>query len=622
MKNKGVWLVLSILILVTMVLASCNTSTSVTTQAQSTMATTSTTTAAPTTTSTTVATTKPTTGTTATTGNWWDSLGTPQYGGTLTIRVTTNITGFDPALSSGTFTIYSAWLERLHADDWTLNPSVFDYTIAFRPYQYVKGWLGESWEFTDASTYVVHLHQGIHWQNIPPANGREFVADDVVFNYDRLLGTGHGFTKSPPGVNATPFKDLISLTAPDKYTVVFKWRTSNPEFINETLQGDDSIQHLANPEAVTLWGNVTDWHHAVGTGPFIMQDLVGGSSATLTRNPNYWGHDERYPQNQLPYIDTLKLLIIPDTSTALAAMRTAKLDVMDGLSIQNAQSMKKTNPDILQKTYPLLTSYTIDPRNDVKPYSDVRVRQALQMAIDLPTIASTYYQGLVDPYPTTLTSYYEKGWGFPYNQWPQDLKDQYAYNPTAAKKLLADAGYPSGFKTDIVVDSTNFDMDLLQIVKSYFTAIGVDMDIRTMDPGAWTDFVQTNHKEDALFTRTGNLGQSTEPLRQLLRFTTGYSSNTILVNDPTYNAFYTSALAANNIDDIKKILTSANEYVSRQHFCISLIHPKLFALYQPWLKGYNCQYFGVSGPNVGILLLGFYPARFWVDQNMKKSMGH
>jgi hypothetical protein len=95
-----------------------------------------------------------------------------------------------------------------------------------------------------------------------------------------------------------------------------------------------------------------------------------------------------------------------------------------------------------------------------------------------------------------------------------------------------------------------------------------------------------------------------------------------LVNDPTYNAFYTSALAANNIDDIKKILTSANEYVSRQHFCISLIHPKLFALYQPWLKGYNCQYFGVSGPNVGILLLGFYPARFWVDQNMKKSMGH
>ena len=61
---------------------------------------------------------------------------------------------------------------------------------------------------------------------------------------------------------------------------------------------------LRDPEAVKQWGNLNDWHHAIGTGPFILTDFVAGSSATMVKNPNYWGYDERYPQNKLPYIDT------------------------------------------------------------------------------------------------------------------------------------------------------------------------------------------------------------------------------------------------------------------------------------------------------------------------------
>ena len=73
-------------------------------------------------------------------------------------------------------------------------------------------------------------------------------------------------------------------------------------------------------EAVEKWGDVNDWHHAVGTGPFILNNFIPGKSATLVRNPDYWGHDERYPQNQLPYIDNLKFLIIPDENEALEAL--------------------------------------------------------------------------------------------------------------------------------------------------------------------------------------------------------------------------------------------------------------------------------------------------------------
>ena len=72
--------------------------------------------------------------------------------------------------------------DDLVADDWTLDPSIFAYQLSFRPSDYEVGCLGTSWEFTDPTTYVVHLRQGIHWQNIAPVNGREFTSDDVVFH--------------------------------------------------------------------------------------------------------------------------------------------------------------------------------------------------------------------------------------------------------------------------------------------------------------------------------------------------------------------------------------------------------------------------------------------------------
>jgi len=75
---------------------------------------------------------------------------------------------------------------------------------------------------------------------------------------------------------------------------------------------------LENPDAVRKWGDVSDWHHAIGTGPFILKDFVSESHAVLVKNHNYWGYDERHPQNQLPYIDTIKYRYVPDNAAALA----------------------------------------------------------------------------------------------------------------------------------------------------------------------------------------------------------------------------------------------------------------------------------------------------------------
>jgi len=553
--------------------------------------------------------------------NWWDKLGKPQYGGELVIRANRNIVLFDPYITEPMTNIHSAWLERLVLDDWTVDPAVFDFKTHWHPSQYVKGHLAENWEFTDPGIYVAHLRKGVQWQDIPPANGREFIADDVVFHFNRLCGLGGGFTKPDPFPAAIiAFKDLISVTAIDKYTVVFKWNIANPWFISETLHEISPSLGLENPEAVQKWGNLNDWHHAIGTGPFILQDFVADSSATLIKNPNYWGHDERHPQNKLPYIDTVKYLIIPDDAAALAAMRDGKIDVIDHISAVQAQAMRKTNPEILQTPVALYT-ITIDPRNDVAPFNDIRVRQAMQMAIDLPAIAKSYYHGSVEPYPSTLTSTAVKGWGFPYDEWPRELKDEYAYNPAAAKQLLADAGYPNGFKTNIVVE-TAVDMDLLKIVKSYFVAVGIDMEIRTMDYPDWVTFVKTGHKHDQLAqSKYGPLGHNSAPFHDLTRFHKGGHTAYLKINDPVFDALYAKAMITTTTDEMKKVMRDANERIARQHYVISLLQPVAYSLCQPWLKGFSGQYGSIFGANAGPGMLSFYLGRFWIDRNLKKFRG-
>jgi peptide/nickel transport system substrate-binding protein len=537
----------------------------------------------------------------------------------MTFRVDKDISGFDP-YQSGLMTLQSAWMERLFADDWTVDPAVFDYTIPYRPAEFVGGYYAKSWEFTGPGVFVIHLRQGIRWQNIAPAYGREFVASDVIFHMERIQGVnGNPVTSLNANV---AYRDVGSVTAPDKYTVVMNWKITNPEIILETMQahGGDTCQE--NPEAVKQWGNVYDWHHAVGTGPFILKDFVSGSSATMSRDPNYWGYDERYPGNQLPYVDTLKVLIIPNLATTMAAFRTGKIDVIDGLQLQDVQTIQKTNPGVLQYANPTYANTSVDTRDDKTPYTDIRVRKALQMALDLPTIQKTYYGGAIDPYPVALTSRFIKGWGFPYSQWPQDLKDEYAYNPTAAKKLLADAGYPAGFKTNIVIDNSS-DMDLIQIVKSYFMAVGVDMDIRPMDPVTWQTFVRKNFSHDQMANRVnGSLGFTYEPTRDLLKFQVGYSNNYNMVNDPAFEKFYPAALAATNIDDIKKIVKDANEWVARQHYAVALLQPNSYAVCQPWLKGFHGQDAAFTGAGSGPNFLAYYPARFFIDMKLKKSMGY
>ena len=166
-----------------------------------------------------------------------------------------------------------------------------------------------------------------------------------------------------------------------------------------------------------------------------------------------------------------------------------------------------------------------------------------------------------------------KGWGFPYEEWPQALKDEYAYNPATAKQLLAEAGYPHGFMTHVVA-ATDGDLDLLQVVKSYFADIGIDMEIRTMDPADWVTFVEIERKHDQLiYRRYGPLGHNKPPLRVVTQFQTGYSANFSMVSNPVFDSFYPRAAAAANEDQLKQVIRDANEHVAQAALCSILASP-------------------------------------------------
>ena len=548
---------------------------------------------------------------------WWDKLGNPKYGGEMVLRIDRNPSNFDPYYEATLPQIFWAWMESLAKDDWTLDPSAVGYKLLFQHNSYRKGYLAESWEFPDPSTFVVHLRKGIRWQDIPPANGREFTADDVAYHFHRLWGLNSDLIPSPDHSRVPAYKNLISVTAIDRSTVVFQWKAPNPELIMMSLLAPNPSQVFEAHEAVEEWGDLSDWRHAIGTGPFVLKDFIPNRSATLVKNPNYWGYDERHTQNKLPYADTVKLLIIPDNNEALSLMRAGKIDLITPVSFQDAKSIRETNPEILQFPIPFPAAVSLDPRIDRAPFSDIRVRKAMQLAIDLPTVAKDYYHGDVEPYPTALSSRNMEKGGFPYEEWPPDLKEEYTYNPKSAKKLLADAGYPNGFKTNIVAD-TAVDLNLLQIVKSYFAEICIDLEIRPMDSSSWNDFVLYRHEHDQLAQRLmPSFGYEYEPIRLLHGLQTGHPTYQ-MISDPVCDTLYPKALAANSLDEALSIYRYANEYFARQHFIISLLQPQTYALCQPWLKGFSAQFGSLTGATV----LSFYLSRFWIDQDLKKSMGH
>ena len=239
----------------------------------------------------------------------------PQYGGQIVWSSAQEPPHADTWFGSSMIRIISPTVEKLGMVDWAIDRDQWGLTSTYTPLDVVKPHLAESYETPDPLTIIFHLRKGIHWQNKPPMNGRELTADDIVVNFHRITGLGSGFTEpSPHAVNVSGIK-FESITAPDKYTVVFKLKEIDFNALIMIYWESYEGGWIYPPEVIKEHGDAKDWRNLVGTGPYMLTDWVEGSSVTWTKNPDYWKDDEKFPGNRLPYADELKMLFIQDSAT-------------------------------------------------------------------------------------------------------------------------------------------------------------------------------------------------------------------------------------------------------------------------------------------------------------------
>ena len=546
----------------------------------------------------------------------------PRYGGTITYPNATGI-GEHADIWYGTHigsTIVTGVLEKISIPNWALDREVWDMRSAYVQPEHLVGALAESWQVPDDLTYIFYIRQGVRWHDKAPMNGRALTAQDVVYNFHRMLGIGSGFTEASPHAHDLTGIPFESITAESPRKVVMKLKRPYFTALNLIL---DWFVFIYPPEVIQQHGDAKDWRNLVGTGPFMLTDLVDGSSLTYTKNPNYWGYDAKFPENRLPYIDTLRVLELKEEATRLAALRSGRLDLIGGIGssqlklIDQVESLKRTNPDLVQWPH-FSRSLTVYNMNLTNPhFSDIRVRIALQKALPLEEINNGYFKGQGNWIPHGMVGDSLKGYYIPYEQWPKTLQEEFAYDPEEAERLLDEAGYPRGadgirFKSQLLRYEVH-DISYPELVTEYWRRIGVEVLIWT-PPFTEAIALASQMKFEAI--RNGEGGHHYFGEHLVTRFWGGAKVwNVIVAKDPEFDKMIDALRAANDLETYQKIFREADMYAIKKHWFIWGPDAPQFHVSQPWLKGYNGEFwFGFVNRNPLL-------AHLWVDQELKKEMG-
>ena len=553
----------------------------------------------------------------------------PKYGGTLNIARSTDVTSFDPAVNTGqTVGVEGQDLvnEPLWMGDWAKGPAggygtnEISYATDNDLWSIKTGAIAESTKWTydfakNEGTIVYQIRQGLHWALDPKndssrlLNGREVTADDVIFNMKRMI-------TDPVAYVYTAQREMrtanITKTGPQEITVSV---TADALLTTITRFGQGKIEP---PEILQKYGNIRDWKNAIGTGPFIRTDYVPGSQIVYSRNNNYWMTDPVGPGkgNRLPYLDAVRFLIIPDTSTRQAAFRTGKIDQMN-FNFDDAAKTRKQLPNIKELSVPGLGAPSTPIRIDVAPFTDVRVRRALMMATDFQTIVTTLYPGpapQIVTWPYSKTPGYEDMYlGLDDPEMPASVKELYTYNPDKAKQLLKDAGFPNGFKTSVLTTSTS--VDYYSVLKDMWAKAGITLTIDVKDL-ATKDNTVLNKQHEAL--NGGGTGNPIAIWYAATVFSDAALQNSSQVHDPLINDTITKIRRTLLTDGSKPAMAMWKDmmkYVLDQAYVVPGVSNSTSRFWWPWVKNYSGE--------VGVSYYVFnYPQYVWYDQDLKKSMGY
>ena len=376
-----------------------------------------------------------------------------KVGGVLIAAYQTDPVGFDPAVMGS----MSSYL---------IVEQVYDTLVEYDENMAIVPSLAESWEVSDDNLEVTfNLVQGVKFHD-----GQELTSEDVKFTFDRIKDPDTGSLRI--GV----FENLDSVDVIDTYTVKFVFNTEMGPF----------FAHLASAaQSIVRAGSTVDELQTEmnGTGPFTMTSYEPKNKIILEKNENFW-------MEGLPYLDGVEIRLIGDETAATNAFLTHEVDFLQFVATKDMGMLEALDGAVAT---PLTTScqwnYT-GINTTREPFTDPKVRYAMALAKDRGALIDTVYFG----YGTPVTGDFTPEWtggnsGRDYFSLGADVEK--------AKELLAEAGYPEGFKTTMKVSPQYpWHLAAAEMYQADLAKIGIDVELITMEWGAFIDDVFGNQDFD------------------------------------------------------------------------------------------------------------------------------
>ncbi len=393
--------------------------------------------------------------------------------------------------------------------------TVYNTLIVYDPHGYPKiiGDLAKSWTVSDDKmTYTFTLHQGVKFHDDSPLTSADVIPPEGVVSPRKTL-----------------FQAIQSIEAPDLYTVVFRLHYPSASFLSM----------LAHPACFIYAKKYLDqdphWYkrNAMGSGPFKLKQYVHGASIEMERNPKYW-------KQGLPYLDGIKYYIITDDGARAKAIRSDRADVeFRGFPPAEVEAIKGQMGDKITVAYPGQPGqWGIAFNVDKKPFDDERVRKAMSLAIDRYDMAKTLtpltgldtVSGLIPPHAPWALS-------------PEELQalpgfgKDFQANLQEAKYLLAEAGYPDGFKTVLMNRSIKLPyIDLGVYLVSAWKKVGIEAEHKLEESASWTKS-RNNRDFEVMVDPYGTVGVA-DPDELLVKFTTGAFGNYGRFSEPVADKLF------------------------------------------------------------------------------------
>jgi len=444
-------------------------------------------------------------------------------------------------------------MENIYSSLFRFKPDSFDLTPDLaKEYQVSK----------DGKVYTFKLRQGVQWHK----GFGEFTAEDVEFTINRLKNPE---TKSPYTKN---FADITKVEVTGKYEIKIHLKDPDATFLHRFTVTRPSGGLIVSKKAVTQFGQ-NYATQPVGTGPFVFSEAVPREKIVLLPNKDYY--------EGTPKLKKVTFVPVADETTALMALESGEIHVSQ---IENVRLLSKyqSHEKLKVLTAPRVSIHMLLMNTKKAPFNNVKVRQAMMHAINTDEIIAGILGGYADK-PTGVV--HPNMFGYTADT------QKYPYDPQKAKALLAEAGYPNGFKTKVVVLTYGQWQKTMELVKAQLSKVNIDMAIQMLERGAYTQARGQETTDLVMF------GISLPPDPDLLLKDVFHSKNTPPggLNCSRYNGVDDLiAQGSQEMDKAKRsqIYAQIQKKMAADIPAVPLYHPKWTEVINKNVKGYAVERLG------------------------------